>query len=170
VGTPREIYPNERRVSLTPQNCATLYKKGFSKVLVEYDAGSHAQFLNEQYTAAGATLVTREELFRTADIMLKVRPPALGGEADHVKQGSTVISLLYPTQNKDIVEVLAKRKVNAFAMDMIPRISRAQAYDALRCESFTSRGLHTFSSSLAPWPTFLVIKPSWRPVIISVDF
>src|SRR5262245_2846792 len=44
VGAPREIYPNERRVSLTPQNCATLYKKGFSKVLVEYNAGAQAQF------------------------------------------------------------------------------------------------------------------------------
>lgn len=152
VGVPREIYPNERRVSLTPQNAAMLYKKGFAKILVEHNAGAQSQFLDEQYAAAGATLVTREELFRATDIMLKVRPPLHGQEAEHIKEGSTVISFLYPTQNKMIVDALASRKANVFAvrrvhaeipsclhshartmqMDMIPRISRAQVFDALR--------------------------------------
>lgn len=63
--------------------------------------------------------------------MLKVRPPHHDEEASHIKQGSTVISFLYPNQNKSVVEALAKRKVNAFAMDLIPRISRAQVFDAL---------------------------------------
>ncbi|KAL0946607.1 hypothetical protein HGRIS_012805 [Hohenbuehelia grisea] len=131
VGVPREIFPNECRVSVTPQNVALLRKKGFNEVLVEQHAGAKAQFTDEQYKASGATLVSREELFKRTDIMLKVRPPLHGQEAEYVKEGSTVISFLYPAQNKAIVETLASRKVNAFAMDMIPRISRAQVFDAL---------------------------------------
>lgn len=116
VGIPREVYPNERRVALTPQNAALLLKKGFGKVLVERHAGVEAQFLDEQYVTAGATLVSREEVFQSSDIMLKVRPPLHGQEVEHVKEGSTVISFLYPAQNKMIVESLAARNVNAFAV------------------------------------------------------
>jgi NAD(P) transhydrogenase len=118
-------------VALTPTNAALLKKKGISKVLVERNAGVEAQFLDEQYTAAGATLVSREELFASSDVMLKVRPPLLDEEAKHIREGSTLISFLYPSQNKPLVELLAKRNVDSFAMDMIPRISRAQVFDAL---------------------------------------
>ncbi|KAF8965257.1 NAD(P) transhydrogenase beta subunit-domain-containing protein [Flammula alnicola] len=131
IGVPRELFPNERRVALTPQNTALLRKKGFAQVLVERNAGVEAQFLDEQYAAAGATLVSKDELYKSSDIMLKVRPPLLGQEAELLKGGSTVISFLYPAQNKAIVDTLAARNVNAFAMDMIPRISRAQVFDAL---------------------------------------
>ncbi|KAF9075209.1 NAD(P) transhydrogenase beta subunit-domain-containing protein [Rhodocollybia butyracea] len=131
VGAPREIFANERRVALTPQNVRLLRKKGFGKVLVERNAGTHAQFLDEVYAEAGASLVSREELFKDADIMLKVRPPLLGEEVESLKEGSALISFLYPSQNKAIVDQLAARKVNALAMDMIPRISRAQVFDAL---------------------------------------
>lgn len=131
VGVPKEIFPNERRVSLTPQNVALLIKKGFANVLVEHNAGREAQFLDEHYAAAGAQLVSRERVFQSADITLKVRPPLHGQDAEHIKKGSTVISFLYPAQNKTTVESLAARNVNAFAMDMIPRISRAQVFDAL---------------------------------------
>jgi NAD(P) transhydrogenase len=116
VGVPRETFPGEQRVALTPANTALLLKKGFSKVLVERQAGTSAQFLDEQYAAAGATLVSRDELFQSSDIMLKVRAPLQGQETDQVKEGSTVISFLYPMQNKSIVESLASRKVNAFAV------------------------------------------------------
>ncbi|KAF9454562.1 PNTB-domain-containing protein [Macrolepiota fuliginosa MF-IS2] len=131
VGIPREIFPNERRVSLTPQNAALLRKKGFSQVLVEHNAGVEAQFLDEHYAAAGATLVPRDEIFKQSDILLKVRPPLNGQEAERIREGSTVISFLYPAQNKAIVDTLAGRKTSVFAMDMIPRISRAQVFDAL---------------------------------------
>jgi NAD(P) transhydrogenase len=116
VGVPREVFPNERRVALTPQNAALLIKKGFVNVLVERNAGMEAQFLDGQYAAAGAKLVSREEVFQSSDVMLKVRPPLFGQEAEHVKEGSTIISFLYPVQNKQIVESLASRKVNAFAV------------------------------------------------------
>jgi NAD(P) transhydrogenase len=132
VGVPRETYPNERRVALTPANASLLLKKGFSKVLVEHSAGSEAQFLDAEYEKAGATLVSKEELYAQTDVMLKVRPPHLENEAKFLKEGTSVISFLYPAQNKALVEALAGRGVNAFAMDMIPRISRAQVFDALR--------------------------------------
>lgn len=121
IGVPREIFPNERRVALTPQNAVTLRKKGFGRVLVEKNAGAAAQFQDEQYTAAGATIVGKDELFGSADIILKVRPPLHGEEDGLVKKGSTTISLLYPAQNSAIVKALADRKVNAFAVSLVPK-------------------------------------------------
>ena len=134
MGVPREVFPNERRVALTPQNVALLRKKGFAEVLVEHDAGVHAQFLNEDYEKAGATLASREHLFAKTDIMLKVRAPSHQEEVERIKHGSSLMSLIHPKQNKELIEALAKRDVNTFAMDMIPRISRAQTFDVLRSD------------------------------------
>ncbi|KAK4114779.1 PNTB-domain-containing protein [Canariomyces notabilis] len=131
IGVPRETYPNERRVALTPQNAALLLKKGFAKVLVEKGAGFEAEFPDEAYAAAGATLVDEASaIWKQADIVLKVRGPSTA-EADNVKEGQTIISFLQPAQNKALVEKLATRKAVVFAMDLIPRISRAQVFDAL---------------------------------------
>nr|KMM68085.1 NAD(P) transhydrogenase [Coccidioides posadasii RMSCC 3488] len=135
VGVPLETYLNERRVALTPQNTALLLKKGFSRVLVERGSGSEAKFPDEAYQSAGATVVGRDELWADSDILLKVRGPRIEGDINEVHQmreGSTLLSLLYPAQNKSIVEALAARRVTSFAMDMIPRISRAQVFDVLR--------------------------------------
>ncbi|KAG0692910.1 alanine dehydrogenase/pyridine nucleotide transhydrogenase, partial [Suillus ampliporus] len=96
---PREIFPDEHRISLTPRNIALLKKKGFANVLVEKHAGVQAQFLDEEYVAAGAAIVSQDELFDRTDIMLKVQPPSIDEEAKGMKEGSTVISFLYPTQN-----------------------------------------------------------------------
>ncbi|KAI8998648.1 PNTB-domain-containing protein [Trametes punicea] len=131
VGVPLEIYPNERRVALTPQNASLLLKKGFAQVLVEKSAGLEAQFVDEQYWAAGAIVVDRNELFQRSDILLKVRPPVVGQEAELVKEGSTLISFIHAAQNKAIVDALAAKKATVFAMEQIPRISRAQVFDAL---------------------------------------
>lgn len=130
VGVPRETFTNERRVAITPQNVALLKKKGYGKVLVERGAGAQADFLDSAYESAGATLVEPGAIWSAADIVLKVRGPNIA-EIDRLKEGATIISMLQPAQNKDIVERLAARKVTAFAMDMIPRISRAQVFDAL---------------------------------------
>ncbi|KAI9035699.1 putative nicotinamide nucleotide transhydrogenase [Aspergillus affinis] len=134
VGVPRETYPNERRVALTPQNVALLRKKGFPRVLVERGAGEEAQLLDQAYEEAGATLVDSSVIWSESDIVLKVRSPRQDGPVDEInalRQGTTVISFLYPAQNKPLVESLASRGVTAFAMDMVPRISRAQTFDAL---------------------------------------
>ncbi|OTA67957.1 NAD(P) transhydrogenase beta subunit [Hypoxylon sp. EC38] len=130
VGIPRETFPNERRVAISPQNVALLKKKGFRNVLVERGAGVQADFLDEAYEKAGATLVNTDDVWSKADIILKVRGPNVN-EVDRLKQGATIISMLQPAQNKDLVERLAARKATSFAMDMIPRISRAQVFDAL---------------------------------------
>ena len=137
VGVPLESFPNERRVALTPQNTALLLKKGFARVLVERGAGASAQFPDSAYEQAGATLVQGEAVWAESDILLKVRAPSLDGgdkrsEVEKLREGVTLASFLYPAQNKDLVEALAARRATVFAMDMVPRISRAQVFDALR--------------------------------------
>ncbi|KAJ6034660.1 uncharacterized protein N7446_009414 [Penicillium canescens] len=134
IGVPLEIFPGERRVAITPQNVALLLKKGVSRVLIQRGAGENAQLLDDAYEKAGATLVDRDAIWSQSDIVLKVRSPQSEGpfnEVQALRQGSTVISFLYPLQNKPLVEALAARGVTAFAMDRIPRISRAQVFDAL---------------------------------------
>ncbi|KAI0431962.1 NAD(P) transhydrogenase mitochondrial precursor [Xylaria sp. FL1042] len=130
VGIPRETFANERRVAISPQNVALLKKKGFGKVIVERGAGVEAGFLDEAYEKAGATIVEPGAVWGASDIVLKVRGPNLT-EIDRLKENATIISFLQPAQNKDLVERLAARKVTSFAMDMVPRISRAQVFDAL---------------------------------------
>ncbi|RYP40322.1 hypothetical protein DL767_001779 [Monosporascus sp. MG133] len=130
VGVPRETFANERRVAITPQNVALLKKKGFKQILIERGAGVEAGFLDDAYEKVGAMLVDAGGVWPRADIVLKVRGPNLT-EIDRLKEGATIISMLQPAQNKDLVKRLASRKATAFAMDMIPRISRAQVFDAL---------------------------------------
>jgi H+-translocating NAD(P) transhydrogenase len=131
VGVPKETYPNERRVALTPPNVGLLLKKGFKRVLVERGAGANAEYSDQVYEAAGATLVDRDTIWTSSNIILKVRPPEITGEIDQVKEGTTIISFIQTSQNKDKVDALAARGATAFAMEMIPRITRAQAFDAL---------------------------------------
>lgn len=135
VGIPREIYPNERRVAITPQNAALLLKKGFGRVLVERGAGAQAQFTDEAYRNAGATLAEPTTVWSDSDVVLKVRAPSVdsgSNEVDVMRKGGTLFSFIYPAQNPQIVNALATRGVTSFAMDMIPRISRAQVFDVLR--------------------------------------
>jgi H+-translocating NAD(P) transhydrogenase len=132
VGVPTEIFPGERRVALTPANVALLLKKGFSKVLVQRGAGSQADFPDEIYHSAGATLVDdANAVWSSADIVLKVRSPSKEDEVALLRKCQTVISFLQPAQNKDLVDAIAAKGATTFAMDMIPRISRAQVFDAL---------------------------------------
>lgn len=133
IGIPRESYPNEKRVSLTPQNTALLLKKGFKRILIESGAGHEAKFTDSAYTKAGATVVSRDQVYSDADLLLKVRPPREeDGELERIKSGTSLISFLYPKQNEELVEKLKQKGTTAFAMDLIPRISRAQVFDALR--------------------------------------
>ncbi|XP_055699861.1 NAD(P) transhydrogenase, mitochondrial-like [Phlebotomus papatasi] len=128
IGCPKERWNNERRVAMTPAVAATLIKKGFN-VNVESGAGFEAKFRDEDYIQAGAKIVDSKGIYN-ADILLKVRQPT-NEEVPLLKPESTLISFLYPAQNKELINELAKKKINAFAMDSIPRISRAQVFDAL---------------------------------------
>lgn len=128
VGVPKETFLNERRVALTPAACKLLTKEGFS-VLIEGGAGSEAKFSNAEYEAAGAKIGSANDAF-CSDIVMKVRAPSVQ-EADLLRQGSSLISFLNPAQNRDLIDELAKKKINLFAVDQIPRISRAQVFDGL---------------------------------------
>ena len=121
-------------MAITPQNVALLLKNGVKQVLVQDGAGLEAQFTTDQYKAAGATIVDAQTVWKSSDVVLKVRAPSTGsgGEVDSIKEGSTVISFLYPAQNPQVVDAIAKHKATLFAMDCVPRISRAQVFDALR--------------------------------------
>ncbi|KAF1958074.1 PNTB-domain-containing protein [Byssothecium circinans] len=134
IGVPKESYPGERRVAITPANVQLLLKKGFSRILIERGAGQEAQFTDEAYEQAGAITVDRRRVFSDSDILLKVRALSIDGpdsEVDAIREGATVLSFLYPVQNRAVVERIASRKATSFAMDMVPRISRAQVFDAL---------------------------------------
>jgi NAD(P) transhydrogenase len=128
IGIPKELWQNEKRVALTPAVTQALIKKGFT-VNVEENAGVGAKFRNDDYAQVGGAIVDSKRAFES-DIILKVRQP-LDNEVDKFRENSTLISFLYPAQNKGLVEKLAETKINAFAMDCIPRISRAQVFDAL---------------------------------------
>lgn len=128
IGVPKEIFPNERRVALSPAATQALVKKGF-KVQIEAGAGEEAKFTNKEYEAAGGLIMGQQDVFHS-DIVLKVRGPQFE-EIGKFRDNGTLISFLYPAQNHDLVEQLSKRKMTVFAMDCVPRISRAQVFDAL---------------------------------------
>jgi H+-translocating NAD(P) transhydrogenase subunit alpha len=137
IGIPKEIYPGECRVAVTPDTAKRLQKLGF-EVWVEANAGNAANFPDEAYVQANCTVVPdASTIWAESDIVLKVRPPALHSETSgssevaSVRENSTVISFLYPAQNRELLEALAARKATVLAMDAIPRISRAQKMDAL---------------------------------------
>ena len=133
VGVPKETAALERRVSVVPE---TVPKFGSGvKVVVERGAGENAGFPESDYTGAGATIAAdQRSLYAQADVVLKVLPPT-PDEAGLVKEGSVIISFLFPVANLETVKRLASRKVTAFAMELIPRISRAQPMDALSSQA-----------------------------------
>lgn len=136
IGVPREIHPGECRVAASPKNVERLKKMGF-EVAIETGAGSSASFPDSAYEAVGAEIVAdAASLWANADIVIKVRPPAphpVTGthEASMLNEGGTLISFIWPGENKDVVEALQARKATVLAMDCVPRITRAQKLDAL---------------------------------------
>jgi NAD(P) transhydrogenase subunit alpha len=131
IGIPRETFPNEKRVAGVPEVVEKLRKLGFS-VAVETGAGALANFADDTYVAAGASVVaSAEELYRVADVVFRVRAPS-PDEVAKMKPGSTLIGFLWPAQNPDLVKQLAARGLTALSMDCLPRqLSRAQKMDAL---------------------------------------
>ena len=135
IGVPKEIHRGERRVAATPDSVKELIKLGFT-VTVESGAGDAAHFTDENYREAGAEVVTDvRALWRDADLVTKVRPPAAGANGAHevelLREGGHLISFLWPAQNAELLTRLAARRATVLAMDAVPRISRAQKLDAL---------------------------------------
>ena len=135
VGIPKEVRPGERRVAATPDTARRLIKLGF-EVCVESEAGAGASFTDADYAAAGAKVTDAATVWSESEILLKVQPPEFHealrrDEADLLKEGAVLISFLWPAKNHELVEKLRARKITAFAMDQVPRITRAQKMDAL---------------------------------------
>ncbi len=136
IGIPKETFPGEHRVALIPAAAAPLVKAGH-EVVVEAGAGTAAGFPDKEYGGKGVTIVpSRAEVFGGSDVVLQVRAGGSNPEAGQadlalMKPGQAIIAFLEPLTAKAATESLAARGVNAFSMELMPRITRAQSMDAL---------------------------------------
>jgi H+-translocating NAD(P) transhydrogenase subunit alpha len=149
VSVPKETAPGERRVALVPDLVPRLLKAGL-EVVVQSGAGTAAGFLDPAYQTQGARV--EPEVLARADIVLKVQPPA-ADEVGALKEGATLIGFLQPYTNAAGIQALAARNVTAFAMELIPRLSRAQSMDALSAMS-TVAGYKAVLIAAAHLPKF----------------
>lgn len=130
VGIPSEVSPGELRVAATPKTVKRLQKQGF-EVYIQHNAGVKANFSDKDFEEAGAKIVnTAADIYGKSDIVLKVKEPTTE-EVGMMREGLVLLSYLWPAQNQELLQKLADKKVNAVAMDAIPRISRAQKMDVL---------------------------------------
>lgn len=130
VAIPKETILGENRVAAIPATVKDLVKKGMT-VLVQSDAGKAAHFLDENYEAVGASIVSDTgKLLKDADLVLKVAP-ATPEEIDLLKDGSVYVSFFQTTKRQDQVKKLAAKNITAFSMHLIPRTTLAQSMDAL---------------------------------------
>lgn len=136
IGIPKEIHPGEKRVAATPHTILRLKKLGF-EVAVESGAGDAINCSDAEYREAGALVIDdTKELWAESKLILKVRPPeenlTLGKhEGDLLSKDGWLIGFIWPGQNREVLDRLAKRKATVFAMDSVPRITRAQKMDTL---------------------------------------
>ena len=130
IGALTETFAGENRVAMTPDSALQLQKLGHS-CLIQAGAGEKAGFSDAAYKAAGVEVVkTAKALVEAADVVVKVRGPE-AKEAKLLKKDQTLISFIWPGQNAELLETFKANGVTAVAMDMVPRISRAQKMDAL---------------------------------------
>ncbi len=130
IGTPREVFKGEARVAMTPDSARLLQRLGH-ECAIESRAGEAAGFTDEAYREAGVEVVkTAPALWKAADIVTKVRPPS-ETELKRMKKGQTLIGFFDPGANEKGLELAARKGANVIAMEMVPRISRAQKMDAL---------------------------------------
>jgi NAD(P) transhydrogenase subunit alpha len=133
VGVPRETAPQENRVALIPEVAGRLVKAGL-EVSIETGAGVAASYADADYAAAGAKIAADPREAFSSDVVLKVREPmalAGGHEVDLLREGAVLIAFLNPSRNPELIDRLVARQVSAFAMELIPRTTRAQKMDAL---------------------------------------
>lgn len=154
ISVPTETAPRELRVALAPDSVARLIKQLKVEVAVQQGAGLRAGFRDEAYTAAGATIVAdAAAALGGAQVVAKVQPPTVN-ETARIDEGATILSLMRPGQSADIVQALAQRRVTSLALELVPRITRAQSMDVLSSQSTVSgyKGVLIGASAL---PKFL---------------
>jgi H+-translocating NAD(P) transhydrogenase subunit alpha len=132
IAAPTETDPGETRVAATPETVKKFAGLG-AEVAVEHGAGAKAGFPDADYASAGARLVSSEEALG-ADVVLKVRRPN-EAEIAHLKPDALVIATMDPYGHRDAVEAMAKAGIAAFAMELLPRITRAQVMDVLSSQA-----------------------------------
>ena len=138
ISVPSESAPREQRVALAPDSVARLVKQLKVEIVVQRGAGLRAGFRDDAYQAVGATIVPdAAAAFAAAPLIAKVQPPDTQ-EIGRLAEGSTLISLMRPGQSAEIVQALASRKVSALALELVPRITRAQSMDVLSSQSTVS--------------------------------
>jgi len=153
IAVPSEVLPGERRVALVPEVVKHLTKSGV-EVVVESGAGSRSGYPDDTYTAAGAQILSdRSEVFGTAAIVLKVQPPT-ADEVGWMKPGTVVVALMNPSRNLDRVAQMRDAKIAAFALELIPRITRAQSMDVLSSQA-TAAGYRAMLIGAGLSPKFL---------------
>jgi H+-translocating NAD(P) transhydrogenase subunit alpha len=134
LGIPAETRPNETRVAATPETVKKITGAGHHAVVIEAGAGTASNILDDHFTAVGATIVgSAAEIYRQADIVLKVRGPD-AGELAQMRSGQVLVGLLNP-HHREGLAAIAKQGVTAFAMEALPRISRAQNMDVLSSQA-----------------------------------
>ncbi|HVW99122.1 MAG TPA: NAD(P) transhydrogenase subunit alpha, partial [Candidatus Babeliaceae bacterium] len=135
IAIPKEIVEAEQRVALVPSLVQELVKLGCT-VLVEKNAGTGANYLDDHYKNV-TFYDDKSKMYQDADVILKVQPP-IKNEISLYKKNSILISFLFPTVNPDIVKSMRDCQITSFAMENIPRITRAQAMDALSSQATVS--------------------------------
>ncbi len=135
VGVPRETFPGERRVAIAPRQCDGLRKAG-AEVILEYSAGAEAGFPDEMYTARGARLASRADVFRESGIVAQVRclganPDAGRADLELLRPGQVLVGFGEPLTALKEASDLAGSGVSCFALELMPRITRAQSMDVL---------------------------------------
>jgi len=133
IGIPAEIRAAETRVAATPETVKKLAGTGHHRLLVQSGAGARCSIPDSEYAAAGATIAPSAAEVFGSDIVLKVRGPE-PGELPLLKSGGIMIGLLAP-HRRDGIEAIAKTGISAFAMEALPRISRAQSMDVLSSQA-----------------------------------
>ncbi len=134
IAVPKEVAPGERRVALVPDVVKALTKSGLA-VVVEPGAGLSAGYPDSAYTAAGATIeADPAKLFGAAQLLLKVQPPT-PEEVDRVPKGAVLIALVNASRNLDRVAAMRDRGLTVFALELLPRITRAQSMDVLSSQA-----------------------------------
>ena len=134
LSIPKETQEKEKRVALSPDVVKSLTKVGF-ECLVETGAGLGSNFSDELYTNVGAKIISdKNKIYTEADVVLKVNAP-LPEEVEQMREGTILISFMYAYTNEPLVKACLKKNISSFAMDAVPRISRAQKMDALSSQS-----------------------------------
>lgn len=140
IAIPLERFAHEKRVAATPETVKKYCALG-AEVLVETGAGKHSYFTDEEYIQAGAILAaTPQDLYRDADIVLKVQRPMLANEGDLnelelIRSGTILLALLSPFNQPLALQAYANANITSIALELIPRISRAQSMDVLSSQS-----------------------------------